>query len=168
MPHNPTVCMCRHAYCNAHAPATATDSHAARSWLGKWGVTVTAYGKSGCMWTGNKACNCMQIAITHVNGRYFSRPSTPVNTTPSVPPFPFTRCDHSHKVFGSMESWYGVKGHGMLLARHFYTEGRKWTREPGSRSNKPGSRVKPVLCDYGHDKAVYRYQGRPSITCKSY
>ena len=50
------------------------------------------------------------------------------------------RSKRSHKVSGSMESRYGVVVRGMILARDFYTSGRKinpWTRvgvdEPGSR-----------------------------------
>jgi hypothetical protein len=33
--------------------------------------------------------------------------------------------DHSHKVFGSMESRYGVAVRGTLLVTDFYTSGRK-------------------------------------------
>jgi hypothetical protein len=35
------------------------------------------------------------------------------------------RRDHSHKVSGSMGSRYGVVVRGTLLARDFYTSGRK-------------------------------------------
>jgi hypothetical protein len=52
--------------------------------------------------------------------------------------------DHSHKVSGSMGSRYGVAVRGTLLARDFYTSGRKWTREPGSGSTNLGRGSKVV------------------------
>jgi hypothetical protein len=51
---------------------------------------------------------------------------------------------HSHKVSGSMGSRYGVAVRRTLLARDFYTSGRKWTREPGSGSTNPGQGSKVV------------------------
>jgi hypothetical protein len=52
--------------------------------------------------------------------------------------FIFFGQEHSHKVFGSMGSRYGVVVRDTLLARDFYTSGRKWTRKLGSGSTNPG------------------------------
>jgi hypothetical protein len=60
------------------------------------------------------------VASKDASGPVCQRPTTRTATTACE------RCpSHSHKVSGSMRSGYGVVVRGTLLARDFYTLGRK-------------------------------------------